>query len=166
MQEVIDPIVEKISFHKKQLFAEFLGKCIQQYYREEEAEKESLREYKSVLFKLDYFFKNFAPFINECGKDKKYESGVEALYLICEELGVEIDKSECFIVFHLKDLGKFKIKESKLYDELKSVWGQYKHYRLEPSDFSAALRNLRNERVIDYRKGNLTVNPTLILRYR
>jgi len=167
MQEVIDNIVEKISFTKKDAFSVFLNQCIHPYTcKEEEEERELQRQYKSVVFKMSFFFKNFSPFINENGRDKKYESGVEALFLISEELGIEIDKSECFILFHLRDQGKFKIKESKLLKELKDIWGQYKHYALDDQDFSAALRNLRDERIINYRKGSLLVSPTIILRYK
>ncbi len=166
IEQIIDNIVENANFHKKESFKQFLTKCIYQYYRPEEADKESTREYKSIVFKADYFYKNFSPFINEYGKDKKYEAGVKALSAICEELKIEISKDECFILFHLRDLGKFRIKEDKLLKELKSLWGQYKEYALEGQDFSHALRTLRNERVIQYRKGNILVSPTVIIRYR
>ena len=166
MQEIIDNIIEKISFTKKDSFSMLLNQCIHTYTRKEEEEREQRRNYRSVIFKMDYFFKNFSPFINELGKDKKYEAGIEALSIISEELGIEIDKSECFILFHLRNQGKFKIKESKLLMELKKIWGQYKHYALDDQEFSAALRNLRNERAIDYRKGNLQISPTIILRYK
>jgi len=167
MQEVINKITEQINFTKKDSFAEFLEECIHFYVpKEADMEREQLREYRSVVFKLNTFFKNFSPFIYELGKDKKYESGVEALYVICNELGIEIDKSECFILFHLRDQGKFKIKESKLLNQLKNLWPQYKHYALKDQDFSRALRNLRDERVIEYRKHALVPVPTLLIRYK
>lgn len=166
MQEVIDNITEKIGFHKKQAFSQFLKQCIHTYKSKEEDEREQLREYKSVVFKLNIFFNKFSPFIYEFGKDKKYEAGVEALYVVCNELGIEIDKSECFILFHLRDQGKFKIKEAKLLDELKKLWPHYKHYALDDQNFSRALRNLRNERTIDYRKRVLVPVPTVLIRYK
>jgi len=166
MQEVIDRIIEKSNFHKKQLFLQLLKKCIHIYKPKERDEREEIREYKSVVFELSMFFKNFSPFISEFGKDKKYEAGVEALYLICDELGIELDKSECFILFHLRDQGKFKIKEAKLLSELEALWGQYKHYKLEGVDFSRALRNLRDERTIDYRKRTLAPVSMVLIRYK
>src|SRR5690606_29271699 len=164
--EIIENILNKVNFRKREDFHEFLKKCIYQYYNERDQHKEDEREYKSIVFKLDLFFKNFGSFINELGKDKKLESGVVALMAIAEELQIEIEPSEAFILFHMRDLGKFKIRESKLLDKLKSVWGQYKEYKLDDADFSAALRTLRNERLIDYRKGNMAYNPMIILRYK
>ncbi len=166
MQEVIDAIVKNANFNNKENLRSFLNNCIYQYYNENEADKESQREYKSVVFKLSYFYKNFSPFVNAYGKDKKYDAGVEALFCIAQELKIEIDKSECFILFHLRNLGKFKIKESKLLMELKGLWGQYKEYALDDQSFSAALRTLRDERLISYRKGSLSVSPTIIIRYK
>jgi hypothetical protein len=166
MQEVIDNITEKIRFQKKEAFSQFLNKCIHIYKPVKYDEREELRDYKSVVFKLNTFFKNFSPFQSEFGTDKKYEAGVEALYVISDELGIEIDKSECFILFHLRDQGKFKIKEEKLFKELKSLWPHYKEYELADQDFSRALRNLRDERMIDYRKRTLVPCPTVLIRYK
>ena len=163
MQDVIDSIGEEISFKKKDLFLELLSKCIRV---DKSSTKESSSVYDNVLFDVNKLFKGFSPFINEHGKDKKYESGVEALSVICDKLGVEIEKSECFILFHIRDLGKFRMKESKLHDELKSLWGQYKHYKLEDRDFSYALKSLMRNRFINYRRGSLHLNPTVLIRYR
>lgn len=166
INEMIENIVEKVNFRKREEFHEFLKKCIYQYYNEKDQHKEAEREYKSIVFKLDLFFKNFGSFINECGKDKKLQSGVVALMAIAEELQIEIEPSEAFVLFHMRDLGKFKIREAKLLDELKSIWGQYKEYKLDDDEFPAVIRALRNERLIDYRKGNMAYNPTIILRYK
>ena len=164
--EEIENIVEKISFTKKSSFSDFLAKCIKPYVNPDESDRESQRTFRSIIFNLDFFLKNFAPFINEHGKDKKYEAGVEALYLISEEIKLDLDESDCFILFHLRDLGKFRIKQSKLYEELQKAWSQYKHYRLDEQDFSKALRAMRKSKVIEYRKGNLQLASTIIIRYK
>jgi hypothetical protein len=166
MQDVIDNIIEKISFTQKEAFRSFLNECVTPYINKEEEDREQQRKFQSVNLKLDYFFKNFTPFINEHKDHRKYEAGVEALTLIFEQLHIELDPSDCFILFHLRNLGKFKIKESKLLNELKSAWGEYKKYALSDQDFSAALRSLRKEKAIEYRKGNLTTSPNIIIRYR
>jgi len=164
--EEIENIVEKISFTKKDSFSNFLAKCIKPYINKDESDRESQRTFRSIIFSIDVFFKNFSPFINERGADKKYEAGVEALYLISEEIKLNLDESECFILFHLRDLGKFRIKQSKLYEELQKVWGQYKHYRLDEQDLSAALRVMRKNKIIEYRRGNLQLATSVIIRYR
>ena len=164
--EIIETILDKVNFQKRDDFREFLKKCIYQYSNERDKYKEAERQYKSIVFKLDLFFKNFGSFLNECGKDKKLESGVVALMAIAEELQIDINPSEAFVLFHLRDLGKFKIREAKLLSELKSIWGQYKEYQLDEEGLTDALHTLSNERLIDYRKGNMSYCPTVILRYK
>lgn len=169
IEETILNIVEKVKFNKKEHFGAFLGKCIHRFHREDESDRESQRKHKSVVFKTDAFFKNFTSFQNEFGKDKIYLAGVEALHAICEELAIELEPEECFILYHLRGLGKFRMKEEKLYSELKGLWGQpqYKEFAIEDKqDFSAAIRALRDAKVVDYRRGNMTLNPTVIIRYR
>ena len=155
--------MENIEFSKKQLFSEFLGKCL--HYSDDSSES-SYAVHRNVVFKLDTFFKGFSSFINEFGKDKKYKAGVHALQCICTELAVDLDDEECFILFHLRDLGKFRMRESKLKDELTNLWAQYPEYKLSDLDFSYALKSLMRKKFIDYRKGNLGVKTSLIIRYR
>lgn len=163
MEEVIASIIEKINFKRKDEFSDLLNKSM---YSLSETAEEAHPNYDTIMLKIDVFFKGFDTFHNEFGKDKKYESGVEALSVMFEELGVEIEKTECFIIFHLKDLGKFRIKETKLHNELKSAWGQYKHYKLEDGDFSYALKSLMRKKLIYYRRGTIQLKPSILLRYR
>ena len=163
MQETIENIVDKIEFSKKQLFGEMLAKCL--HYSGDSSES-TYAVHKNVVFKLDTFFKSFSSFINEFGKDKKYLAGVHALSIICEELAIDIDDEECFILFHLRDLGKFRMKESKLHTELKALWKTYPEFELGDQDFSHALKSLMRKKFIDYRRGNLQLRPSVIIRYR
>lgn len=163
MEEMIDSIVEKVSFEKKDKFKKLLQESIR-IVRKRDKDKED-SPYESVAFKLDVLFQGFSPFINHFGKDKKYESGVEALSAICEVLELGIDRSECFIIFHIRELGKFRMKESTLLEELRPLWSKYKAYKLEGVDFSYSLKNLMKYKFIAYRKGNLHLNSTIMLRY-
>jgi len=163
MQETIDNIVEKARFQDKELFGELIKKCVQV---SNDSAKSTYAIHDNVIFKVEVLFKNFAKFIDEFGKDNKYEAGVEVLSVICEELGIEIDKEECFILFHIRDLGKFRMKESKLLDELKPLWKKYKDYALDDQDFSYALKSLMRKDFIQYRRGNLHIKPSVIIRYR
>ena len=163
MKETIENIMENIKFSKKQNFEKFLNTCL--HYSGDSSES-TYSVHKNVVFKIDTFFKGFSSFINEFGKDKKYEAGVHAIKTICYELAIDIDEEECFIFFHLRDLGKFRMKESKLHDELKSLWGNYPQYKLSDQDFSYALKSLMRKKFIEYRKGNLHLKTSMIIRYR
>lgn len=164
MEETLNNIVEKAKFQKKDLFHDLMRKCI---HVSNDSTKSTYAIHDNIVFKVETLFKGLTPFINEYGKDKKYEAGVEALSTICEELGLDIDKEECFILFHIRDLGKFRKKESELLDELKPLWkGQYQDFALSDQDFSYALRGLMQKKFIDYRRGNLHLKPSVIIRYR
>ncbi|MDB9787029.1 hypothetical protein OAB57_02900, partial [Bacteriovoracaceae bacterium] len=103
-------------------------------------------------------------FVNDLGKDRKYEMGVNLLEVILSELELKNDRTECFILFHLRDLGKFRIKEAKLHQELMSLWGQYKDYKLNNADFSHSLKNLMRTKVVIYRRGSISLNPIVRVR--
>lgn len=164
MQESIDRIVEKLNFKNSDKFGILLSKSIKV---SGDSTKSTYAVHDNILLKLDVLFKGFSPWNNEFGKEKKYESGVEALSAIFEELGVEVDKSECFILFHIRELGKFRMREDKLKAELIPLWkSAYKHYALEDGDFSYAIKNLMRLKLIDYRRGNLHLKPSVILRYK
>lgn len=163
MPEDIENIIENISFEKKDEFKLLLERCI---HVSNDSSNDELLENPNLIFKLDTFFKGFPLFINAKGKDKKYEAGVEALMVICEQLGIDISKEECFILFHIRELGKFRIREEKLFKELEELWPRYKAYKLEPQYFSFALKDLMRKKLIGYRRGNVTFIPSVLIRYR
>ena len=163
MPEDIENIVESIEFEKKEEFRILLQKSIQV---STDSSNDELLENPNLVFKLDTFFKGFPLFINEFGKDKKYRAGVHALKTILENLGVDIEEEDCFILFHVRDLGKFRKREEKLYAELTELWGRYKDYKLEKQDFSYSLKELMRKKLIGYRRGNITFNPSVLIRYR
>lgn len=162
-QETIDNIYNSVGFDKKESFRVFLQKCINVSL---DPHKSTYAVHDNMTFRIDEFFKGFTTFINAYGKDKKYKAGVDALSNICKELGIELEDSELFIFFHLRNLGKFRMKESTLKDELKPLWKQYPEYQMDDSDFSYALKNLMRNKFINYRRGNMYLNSSLIIRYR
>lgn len=163
MEETIANILEKIEFQKKTSFGKLLEKSLGIAHADT---KSTYAVHENVVFRVNELFKGFSSYINEFGKDKKYEAGVHALMTICEELAVDIEKEECFILFHLRDLGKFRKKESELLNELTKVWHNYPDYKMEKNDLTYALKNLMRMKFISYRKGNLHLNPNIIIRYR
>tara|TARA_Y100000385_G_C12843423_1_gene529825 strand:+ start:114 stop:617 length:504 start_codon:yes stop_codon:yes gene_type:complete len=163
MEDTISYILEKIKFKKKDMFEKLLLKILAVAH---EDTKTTYSTHDNIVFRTSVLFAGFSPFHNELGKNKKYEAGVHALRVICDELLVEVEDSELFILFHIRELGKFRKKESDLLKELKSIWGQYSAYKIEDCDFSYALKNLMRLKFIEYRKGNLHLNKNIIVRYR
>ena len=164
MIEDIENIMEQIPFARKDQFQTLLEKSI--HVSSDSSNGEEL-EFPNLIFKIETFFKGFSPFHNEMGKNRKYDSGVTALMTICETLGIEMDKEECFILFHIRALGKFRLREDKLKKELEALWkSDYKDYFLADSDFSYALKSLMRKKFINYRRGNLHLNPNVLIRYR
>jgi hypothetical protein len=163
MQETIENIVEKVSFDKKEKFATFLNRCIM---ASTDTAKSTYAIHENVLFKTDVFFEGLAKFLNEVTKDKKLPLGVETLAIVFDELGFDLDKEDAFLLYHLRDLGKFKIKDTKLKQELKGLWGQYKEYALDDQDFSHALKALMRIGIIEYRRGNLSLKQQIIISYK
>ena len=163
MEDTISNILEKIKFKKKDMFEKLLLKILAVAH---EDTKTTYSTHDNIVFRTSVLFAGFSPFHNELGKNKKYEAGVHALRVICDELLVEVEDSELFILFHIRELGKFRKKESDLLKELKSIWGQYSAYKIEDCDFSYALKNLMRLKFIEDRKGNLHLNKNIIVRYR
>jgi hypothetical protein len=163
MEDTIQNILEKIEFSKKESFGKLLEKTLGIAHKDT---KSTYAIHENVVFRVNELFKGFSSYINEFGKDKKYEAGVHALKTICDEIAVEIEKEECFILFHLRDLGKFRKKESDLFKELSDLWHNYPDYRMEKTDLTYALKNLMRMKFITYRRGNLYLNQNIIVRYR
>ncbi len=165
MEEIFENILDKIEFKKQQKFAELLPKCI---HISSDSSKSTYAIYENLIFKLDTFFKGFENFQNEFGRDKKYIAACHALGAIFEELGFDIEKEELFILYHIRDLGKFRKREKDLHDELKKLWSNYpyKEFAMDDQDFSHSLKNLMRMKLIDYRRGNLHSKQSVIIRFR
>ena len=78
----------------------------------------------------------------------------------------DVEKEDSFIIYHLRNLGKFKIREAKLKEELKGLWGEHKDYVLTDQEFARTLKVLMRMGIIEYRKGNLTLKKEMIIRYK
>lgn len=120
----------------------------------------------SVSFKFAQLLEGLGTFANSKGKEKAPAIGAETLMTITNALQFELDESEAFLLYHLRTLGKFRKRESELLDELKKLWKQFPDYEMEEREFSRALKNLMREKFIQYRKGNIHLNPSFVIRYR
>ena len=157
MREIIQGILEKVELENKETFSKFLYKCIKQS-----------KEHTSVtqIFRINLFFAGLEKFANTLPKDKRFLFGVTTLEAILAELGFAIEPEEAFVLYQLRDLGKFKIKDSKLYEQLKAPWGLYKDYALTPQDFTLTIKALRRMALIEYRKGSLNLKENITITYK
>lgn len=163
MQEVIENILLNTEYTNEEKFRTLLNKSLKV---SDESTKSTYAVHDNIIFKFSDFMQGFKDFENFFGKDKKYLSGVHALRAITDELGFEFQDPDLFILFHIKDLGKFRTKESKLYEELLKVWPQYKDFKLDKEDLTYALKDLMRAKFIEYRRGNITLNKNIIVRFR
>lgn len=153
MEEMIERIIEKVDLKNSVNFGYLIKNSIK-----------LIEESNSLIeFKLDRFFQGSGVITNECGKAHTYDVGVLTLKVIFEELHLDISDNECFILFHLRGLGKFKVKESKLLQELKVLWAQYPKYKLTDSELSSALKDLSNSDFISYRKSTVQLNKSVMV---
>ena len=154
MQEIIQEITEKSQFTQKDKFAKFLYKCIK-----------ISKDYtgSSVLFKINIFFDSLAKMSNSLPKDQKLLAGVETLSIVFDALGFGIEPEEAFVLYHLRDLGKFKIKESKLKEQLAQPWKQHKEYALNDHDYTLTIKALTRMGLIEHKKGNLNLKLDIII---
>lgn len=164
MEEIIDRICEKLDFKKQDKLKDLIFKSLKVA---DDAEKSTYAVYDNLKFNFHDFFIAFKEFENELGKDKKYNCAVMVLKEITDELGFEFEDNHLFVLYHLKDLGKFKIRESKLYSDLETVWSKgYHTYKLEVNNLTYILKDLMRAKFIEYRKGNIAMNKTILVRFR
>lgn len=120
----------------------------------------------SVSFKWSDLLDGLFYFANINGKESAPEDGAKVLLVILEALQYEYDVEDTFILFQLTRLGKFRKREADLLSDLKALWIKNPDYEMSDRDFSRALKVFMRDKFINYRKGNLTLNPSFIIRYR
>ncbi|MBK24661.1 MAG: hypothetical protein CME70_11755 [Halobacteriovorax sp.] len=163
MQETIEAILERVELNKKDNLAKWLGRAISV---SDDSTTRTTQTYQNILFKTDVFFEGLNQALNETVKEEKLLTGVGLVEIVLDELGFEIEKEDAFIVYHLRDLGKFKITDKKLKEQLKGLWGQHKDYALDDQEFARTLKHLMRMGLLDFRKGNMTMKKSVIIRYK
>jgi len=163
MKEIRELILERLDIEKKEKITRLLNNCIKIGINAEKIEHATSDE---VVFKMEQFFKGLPAALNEITKERKYAVTFHTIEVVLEELGLEIDQDECFILYHIRNLGKFRMKEDKLLAELKIEWKTHKEYAVDDVDFSRCLKRLMRAKIIDYRKRNLSLKQTLVLCYK
>jgi len=163
MQETIEAILERVELNKKDNLAKWLGRAISV---SDDSTTRTTQTHQNILFKTDVFFEGLNQALNETVKEERLLTGVGLVEIVLDELGFEIEKEDAFIVYHLRDLGKFKITDKKLKEQLKGLWGQHKDYALDDQEFARTLKHLMRTGLLDFRKGNMTMKKSVIIRYK
>lgn len=163
MHEIKDLILERLNIEKKEKITRLLNNCLKIGINADKREHATSDE---VIFKMENFFKGLPAALNEVPKDKKEAVTFHTIEVVLDELGLEVEKEECFILYHIRNLGKFRMKEDKLLAELKIEWKTHKEYAVDDNDFSYCLKRLMRAKIIDYRKRNLSLKQTLTLCYK
>ncbi len=163
MQEILDTIIEKLPFEKKEKINQLLSRCIKESL---DSGKRTTAAYENVVVKVGPLFEAISKFLNDVPTVNKLPFGIESIDIIFNELGLEIDKEDAFLIYHLRDLGKFKIRDSKLKQELDILWKEHTEYILDDQEFSRTMKVLMRMGILDYRKGNLTLKNEIMIRYK
>lgn len=162
LDEIYTDIFEKTDFSASDKFETLIKKSISQAIIENDRRPDLL----SISFKFGTLLPELNNFAASKGKDKTLKLGTETLMIITNALQFDLEESEAFLLFQLRQLGKFRKKESDLHNELKKLWKQYPEYEMEDRDFSRSLKNLMREKFIEYRRGNIKLTPAFIIRYK
>lgn len=162
LEEVYAEIFEKTQFSSHDKFDTLIKSTITRAIIENDRRPDMI----SISFKFGTLLAQLNPFASSTGKENTLKLGTETLLAITNALQFELEESEAFLLFQLRQVGKFRKKESDLHNELKKLWKQYPEYEMEDRDFSRSLKNLMREKFIEYRRGNIKINPAFIIRYR
>ena len=113
-------------------------------------------------------FQHFLRGLRQLVSEYKIKEGMDVMITIIETTfdawGYEISRQECFLLYHLKDLGKFRIKDDKYFSQMEEQWATFKDYKMEKDEFKQSLKDLKNIKFIDLRRGAITFNPVVVLR--
>lgn len=161
-QEIYDEVSEKLAFTAMDKFQNLIQSTITRAI----IIGEDNPDLTSVSFKFQQFLEGLGTFANSKGKEKAHQVGTDTIIAVTNALQFELDDTEAFLLFHIRSLGKFRKKESELLAELKKLWVQYPDYEMEDREFSRALKGLMRDKFIQYRKGNIHLNPSFVIRYR
>lgn len=163
MKEIVESILDKVEYPQRDKLESYLLKCM---HISKDTPQSTYATQENVLFKTSVFLKGFKPFENSLGKGHSYSAASKLLQVTLGELAVEIEPEEAFILYHLRDLGKFRLREDKLFAELEPLWIHYHQFKIEKEDFTYVLKQLMRAKLIEYRRGNLWLCPSLLIRYR
>jgi|GEM_PF-1799228 hypothetical protein len=163
LEEVYKTILDKVDVTAKDKFESLLRKSIKMAFIPDHDPKPGL---ETVSFKLGLVLEELDRFSKYNDKDKAMIHGTQNLQGVLEGLQFEFDESECFLLYQLRKLGRFRKREKELLVELKRLWKTFPQFELTDVEFSHALKDLMRGKMILYRKGVIQLNTSFVIRYR
>jgi hypothetical protein len=155
-------IIESVDFTAMDKFTELIQKSVTPAF----IAGEDNPNMESISLKLGILLEGLSFFANSKGKELSMKVGADTLLSIVQALQFEMDPEEAFLLFSLRNLGKFRKKESDLHKELKAHWKKFPEYEMGDQDFSHSLKSLMRDKFIQYRKGSIHLNPSFVIRYK
>lgn len=162
LEEIYEEIKEKTDFTAFDKFEDLIKKTITKAVISGDDNPKIF----SVSLKFQQLLEGLVYFANSKGKEKAMDVGAQTLLIITDAMQFDLDENEAFLLYHLNKMGKFRKRESDLLSELKKLWQQYPEYEMEEREFSRSLKNLMRAKFINYRKGNILLNTSFVVRYR
>ncbi len=114
-------------------------------------------------FKIPKFLLGIKAVLNEVPKAQIMDKTIDLILLVLDQLDYEISREEAFVLYSLKDLGRFRMKDSKLFSDLESLYSTHPSYRLDKSDFKDVLKELKNVGLIELRRGAIMLSERLMI---
>ena len=114
--------------------------------------------------RIQHFLRGLKPLVSEFKQKQAMDAIVTVIETLFETWGYEFSRGECFLIYHLKDLGKFRLKDDKFFTQLEGEWKQHKDYVLDQSEFKQSLKDLKNLKFLEYRRGTIIFNSVIVLR--
>ena len=163
LEEIYNKITENVDFTAMDKFEALLRKTITRAVIHDHDPKPHI---SNVSFKLADLLVGLNTFASSKGKAHTLRLGTETFLTITHALQYELDETEAFLMFHLRSLGRFRKREADLLQELTKLWQQYPEYEMTKHEFSRALKELMRSKFIEYRRGNLHLTQSFIIRYK
>lgn len=161
--EIIETAMERKLVHNEKKLTRLLNKNFTVVKDSIEEKGEDLAD---ILFNVGPFFKEIDAVMHGVKHSLLYANAAELFFLIFSKLSIEIEKEELFVWFHFRDLGKFRKKDDKAFEELKSEWGMHKDFKMDRDEYDYALRQLKNHGILNLRRGAVTVPDSCVFRFK
>lgn len=157
MERLFENIIERINLKESEYLKNLLKNSIKRFKEDK----------PDIYFGIVTFLQGSSTLRNgSYQNNNKYETELFAFKVVCDELGFALEDEECFVLFHLRNLGKFKIKEDKLLQELKTLWKEYPKYAMEDRELTYSLKELKKLKFISYRRSTIQISNGLSVIYK
>lgn len=117
-----------------------------------------------VEFKIQHFLRGLDSIVSEMKKQDAMEAKMLIIQTLFENWDYSLSLPECFVIYQLRDLGKFRLKDDKFMQQLTPLWQSFPDYELDKTELKQSLKDLKNLKVLDYRKGTIIFVSSMILR--